>query len=262
MTSHLQTETARLAIRIDGEPGLPWLILANSLGSDMSLWEPQMAMLLRHRRVLRFDQPGHGDSGPPSRALSMADLAADIIAIMDAHAIAKADMIGLSMGGMTVLGLAIHHPERLRRAVCACARASFPPPAILAWDERIHAVEQGGMAAVAAGTLSRWFTPDAPQALRDHAEAMILKTSVAGYVACVEALKGLDHEKRLGDIAVPMLYLAGEHDMAAPAAAMRDMAKATPGARMTVIDGAAHIANMEAPAAFDAALAGFLFTDD
>jgi 3-oxoadipate enol-lactonase len=261
MTSHLQTETARLAVRIDGEPGMPWLILANSLGSDMSLWEPQMAMLLSRRRVLRFDQPGHGDSGAPSRA-SMADLAADIVAIMDAHAIAKADLVGLSMGGMTALGLAIHHPERLRRAVCTCARASFPPPAIVGWDERIQAVEQGGMAAIVAGTLSRWFTPDAPQALRDHAEAMLMKTSVAGYIACVEALKGLDHEKHLGDISVPMLYLAGEHDMAAPAAAMRAMAEATPGAQMTVIEGAAHIANMEAPAAFDAALAGFLFTDD
>lgn len=262
MRSHVQTQTARLAIRIDGEAGLPWLILANSLASDMSLWEPQMPMLLKRRRVLRFDQPGHGDSGPPSRPISMADLAADVVAIMDAHGIEKADMVGLSMGGMTALGLAIHHPERLRRAVCACARASFPPPAITGWDERIAAVEKGGMEAIVAGTLSRWFTADAPQALRDQAQAMILQTSTAGYISCVGALKGLDHERRLGEIRVPMLYVAGEHDMAAPPAAMRDMAQATRGARFGQIDGAAHIANMEAADAFNAALADFLFTGD
>jgi 3-oxoadipate enol-lactonase len=261
MIGHVETASGRLTVRVDGDADLPWLILGNSLASDMSLWDPQMPLLTRHRRVLRFDHPGHGASGRPARELTMARLAEDVVFLMDHHRIGQADFLGLSLGGMTAMGLALDHPGRIRRAVTACARASFPPPAMESWDQRLAAVRSGGMRAVAGGTIERWFTPGAPQALREAAERMILGTSVEGYSACIGALKGLDYARRLGDIRIPMLYIAGLHDTAAPPAAMEEMAAATPGSRFATIANAAHIANMEAAPAFDRAVAEFLFAD-
>ena len=190
----------------------------------------------------------------------MADLVGDFVALMDHFAIDRADVAGVSLGGMTAIGLALHYPDRLRRAACCCARAEFPDAGKAMWDSRAAAVTAGGIAAIADETLARWFTPAVDPAVVADARQMVLRTSDAGYLSCVAALKGLDYARDLGKITVPMLYLAGAQDGFAPTAVMQAMATATPGAQFASLPDAAHIANMEDPQAFNATLAAFLFS--
>ena len=252
---------ATLAVRVDGDPGLPWLMLSNSLAADMTMWDDQLPALLRLRRVVRYDTRGHGASSAPPGPYDLDRLAADAVAILDRLAIPAVDYLGLSLGGMTGVGLGLRHPARLRRLICCDARGDYSAVALALWDERVKAVSAGGMAAVADDTLARWFTEptrrEHPERV-DRARRMILATSVAGYCGCVAALKALDYGRRLADLTVPTLYVAGEEDVAAPPAAMQAMAAATPGARFAVVPGAAHLANMEHATSFNATVCGYL----
>jgi len=252
---------ATLAVRIDGDPGLPWLMLSNSLAADMTMWDDQLPDLLRLRRVVRYDTRGHGASSAPPGPYDLGRLAADVVAILDRLAIPAIDFLGLSLGGMTGVGLGLLHPARLGRLICCDARGDYPAAALALWDERMKAVSAGGTAAIAEDTLVRWFTEptrrERPE-LVDRARRMILATSAAGYCGCVAALKALDYGRRLPTLVVPTLYVAGEQNMAVPPATMQAMAAATPGARFAVVPGAAHLANMENAAFFNATVCGFL----
>ncbi len=253
--------SASLAVAVDGAEGLPWLIVSNSLATNKSMWDDQLADLMRLRRVVRYDTRGHGVSSAPAGAYDFAGLTADVIAIMDHLRIAQADVLGLSLGGMTALGLGLDHPDRINKVICCSARADFPPAAIAAWDDRIKAVSDGGMAAVVEGTLGRWFTEATHKerpAVVERARQMILSTSVAGYCGCVQALKGLDYLRRLPQLRKPALFVAGASDSSAPPAAMREMAANTAGACYLEIPNAAHIANMENVALFNQAVFDFL----
>lgn len=247
--------------RVDGPDGAPWIVLSNSLGADLSMWDPQMPLLSAQYRVLRYDTRGHGASDAPAGPYDFADLVADMVAVMDAHGVAQADVLGLSLGGMTGLGLALAHPGRLNRLVCADARADAPEAYRQNFALRMEKVWEGGMAAVVDGTVESWFTAEWRAANPDLAEGvrqMILRTNAAGYLACCAALQGLDYFKDLGAIAAPVLYLGGDRDMGASPDTMRAMAAATPKGRYHMIEGAAHVANINQPAGFDAALAAFL----
>ena len=249
---------ARIAARTDGEAGKPWLVLLNSLGADWTMWDDQIPLLTQTHRVLRIDARGHGQSDGPAGPYDFPMLVADVVAVMDHFGVERADLMGLSLGGMTALGLVLAHPERVGRMIVCDARADNPPPFVASWDDRIAAINRGGMAAIKDGTLDRWFTPDCPAAIRDRAAEMILATSTAGYIGCAEALKSLNYIDDLGRIAVPVLYVVGENDMGAPAAAMQDMAERTPVSEFAVIAGMAHVPNMEAPDAFNAAITPWL----
>lgn len=247
-----------LSARVDGEAGKPWLLLSNSLAADLTMWDDQMALLTRTHRVLRYDTRGHGQSAAPAGPYSFDDLVADMVALLDHVGAERADVIGLSLGGMTALGLGLAHPERVRRMVVCDARADAPAPFVQSWDDRIAAIRAGGMAAVVDGTLARWFTPAADASVPERAKAMILATSPIGYEGCAGALKRLDYLRHLGGMTVPVRYVVGAEDMGAPPPAMRAMAEATPGASFVEIAGTAHVPNMENPAAFAAALGDFL----
>ncbi|MEO0830244.1 MAG: alpha/beta fold hydrolase, partial [Pseudomonadota bacterium] len=143
---------------IDGEEGKPWLVLSNSLGADLSMWNPQIELLTKAYRVLRYDTRGHGGSAAPPGPYSFADLVGDVIALMDAHEIKQAAFMGLSMGGMTGLGLALDHPARVSRVICADGRADAPGPFRAMWDQRMAAVTENGLAGIVDGTLATWFT--------------------------------------------------------------------------------------------------------
>ena len=248
-----------LNTKMDGE-GEDWIILSNSLGADISMWDDQIAALTTKYHVLRYDTRGHGGSdttGP----LTFADLNADVIALMDALEIEKAAFMGLSMGGMTGMGLAVNHADRITRVVCADARADAPPPFQAMWDTRIAAVEEGGLEAIADGTLASWLTEDWHTANPERVaqvRAMVLANDPAGYIACCHALKGLDCLRHLPDAKAPVLYVGGDQDGGAAPAVMQAMADATPGGQYIPIPDAAHVANINAPAAFNAAVAAFL----
>jgi 3-oxoadipate enol-lactonase len=241
--------------------GAPAVLLSNSLGAGLGMWDHQRAVLERHYRVIGYDTRGHGQSGTPAGPYSFDDLVDDALAVLDHFGVAQADYIGLSLGGMTGLGLALRAPDRFRRMIVTAARADAPAPFVQSWDDRIAAIEKGGMAAIWQGTLDRWLTP-AFAAAHPEAVARLAQdfgaTTPAGYAGCAVALKGLDYLRHLGGVKVPMLFVSGAQDMGAPAAAMEAMAAATPGAKYLCIPDAAHIVNINAPDAFDAAMLDFL----
>lgn len=250
-----------LSVLVTGRTDGPTILLSNSLGAGLGMWAPQRAALEQHYRVIGYDTRGHGQSGTPEGDYSFSHLTADAIAILDHFNVAKADYVGLSLGGMTGLGLGLGYADRFRRIVCACARADAPPPFVNSWDDRIAAITAGGMKAIWPGTLERWLTPDFVAANPDTVSSLeqdFIATTVAGYTGCARALKGLDYLRHLGSMSVPVLYIAGAQDMGAPAAAMEAMAAATPGATYRVIQDCAHIGNLNQPAAFTAALCEFL----
>jgi 3-oxoadipate enol-lactonase len=251
-----------LNARVSGQgPGAPVVVFSNSLGATLSMWDSQRAALEATHRVIGYDTRGHGGSDTPPGPYSFDGLVADALAVMDHFGVAKAKYVGLSLGGMTALGLGLTAPERFDALVCVAARADAPPMFLQSWDDRIAAIEAKGLSAIWPGTLERWLnaaTRAAHPAVVAALEADFLRTTSAGYIACAHALKGLAYLPKLGQMTVPMHYIAGSADMGAPASAMEAMAAATPGSTYTCIPDAAHIVNIDAPKAFDAALMGIL----
>jgi 3-oxoadipate enol-lactonase len=252
-----------LAYRVDGPASAPWLVVSNSLASDHRMWAPQLKALAAHHQVVRFDTRGHGKSAAPDGPYSLDLLVADVVGLMDALDIEHADYLGLSLGGMVGLGLALDHPDRVKRLICCAARADAPDDFAAAWAARIDLVEQHGMGVLVEPTMERWFTPSflASQnnaAVTDLVRHMITTTSVVGYCGCAAALPGLNYGSRLGEIEPPVLYVAGATDVGAPAEVMSEMAAATPGSKLEVIEPAAHLVNLEQPERFTELALSFL----
>lgn len=252
-----------LFVRVDAGPtaDAPVLLLSNSLAADHTMWDPQIPLLTSRYKVVRYDTRGHGQSDAPAGDYSFAMLVDDARAVLDHVGVARASYMGLSLGGMTGLGFALTYPERLDRLVVCDARADNPPPFVKSWDDRLAAIDAGGLAAILAGTLERWLVPSFRAARPDvvaRVEAMILATSPVGYRGCAAALKRLDYAKDLGRITTPTLYVVGAEDAGAPPAVMRAMADATPAAAFALIDHAAHLPNLDNEAGFAAAITSFL----
>jgi 3-oxoadipate enol-lactonase len=213
--------------------------------------------LRRNFRVLRYDTRGHGASDAPRGPYDMAGLVADVIRLLDHHGVNEADFMGLSIGGMTGLGLAIAHGDRLNRLICADARAEATEQFRKLWQDRAAMMDKGGVAAVWPSTRERWFT-SAPAADIARFEAEYMAMPVEGLKGCGAALQGLDYLKDLGKISTPTLYIGGDSDSGAPPEVMQEMAAATPGASYVPVANAAHIANVDNPAGYNQAIAAFL----
>ena len=259
----IQVNGVGLNTVVDGDDGSdkPWIVLSNSLGSNLSMWDDQIETLSRTYRVLRYDTRGHGGSDIPTGDYQLADLVADVVGLMDAHRIDKAAFMGLSMGGMTGMGLALLHPSRFSGIVVCDARADAPEGFKKSWDDRSAFIRDNGMAALVAPTLERWLSPSFRESAPERARwlgDMVANTAPDGYIGCAMALKQLDYLKDLPKVTVPMLYVGGEIDAGAMPDVMQAMADATPGADYIQIEGAAHIANVDNPAAFNSAIAPFL----
>lgn len=252
-----------LSVLVTGQANGPAVLLSNSLGASLDMWGPQRALLNGHFRVISYDTRGHGQSTTPPGNYSFEDLTADAIAILDHLKVDRADIIGLSLGGMTALGLGLDYPSRVKRIVCACARADAPQPFVTSWDDRISAISVGGMAAIWQGTLDRWLTSDVitaqPEMVSDLARDFA-KTTSEGYTGCARALQQLDYRRRLPQLDPAVLFIAGADDMGAPSEVMEDMAEATPHAQYVEISNCAHIANLNQTDSFNRALQKFLET--
>ncbi|MEP3275448.1 MAG: alpha/beta fold hydrolase [Stappiaceae bacterium] len=233
----------------------PWLVLSNSLATNKEMWQPQLAEFAKSYTVLTYDTRGHGMSGTGNAPYNFSVLASDVVAIMTKLNIASAKFLGLSLGGMTGLALALEHPEKLDSLVCCDARADAPEPYKAIWDQNITRLHEGGMSAIADGTLARWFStpfnaePENAETI-DKIRRMILSTPPEGYEAAARCLQSLDLLKDLSQITVPTSYIVGEFDMAAPLSVMQDMASRTSGGTLRTIPGAAHLSNVEKPNEF------------
>lgn len=245
-------------VQVEGPERAPALMLSNSLGATLQMWDPQAEELAKHFRLVRYDRRGHGRSGVPKGPYSMEMLGRDALAIMDALGLDKVSWCGLSMGGMVGQWLGARAPQRIERLILSNTSAYYPDKS--PWHDRIKAVREGGIAAVADRVLAAWFTTDFAAREPDtvaRMKAMMLATPVEGYVANCEAVRDMDHREILRDITAPTLVIAGRHDPATPVEAGEFIRSRIPGASLTVID-AAHVANVEQPHAYLDAVLGFL----
>lgn len=235
-----------------GGPGdAPPLVLCNSLGTTLEMWEPQLPALAERFRVIRYDRRGHGRSPVPPAPYTIDDLGSDVLGLLDELGLDRVSFCGLSIGGAVGMWLAAAAPQRIDRLVLCCTKPAFPPPE--QWRERAAAVRADGLEAIADVTMARWFTPDLHAArpeLVARLRAMLVATPVEGYAGCCEALAATDLRPRLGAIQAPTLVITGEHDPVAPPSSGDELAAAIPGANHVVVAGAAHIANAEQPQSF------------
>jgi len=247
-----------LNVSVEGRDGGPTLMLSNSLGTTLQLWEPQMAALTKFFRVIRYDRRGHGKSGTPPGPYSIADFGKDALAILDDLNIARTHWCGLSIGGAVGQWLAANAPERIDRLVLANTICHVADPA--PWHARIKAVTEKGLDVIADETMVRWFTEEfrerEPQTV-SRIRAMLASTPAAGYAACCAALADLDLREALPRIKAQTLVIAGRYDMSAPLQMAATIRAGIPGASLTILE-AAHISNVEAPYGFNEALTGFL----
>lgn len=256
--SRVATRGLTFNAHVAGPSGAPWLILANSLGSTGQMWDDQIPVLTKRYRVLRYDHRGHGGTDVPDGVYTFDLHVQDVIDLMDAFGIEKASFMGLSMGAMTGMGLAIDHGERFDKMVLCDGRADAPPPFVENWDNRIGIVNDGGLEAIAEMTTNLWFNDAFREANPDRVaviQAMVTSHDPKGYIACCEGLKTLDYLKGLGRISIPVTYVCGSLDKGAPSDAMRAMSEATPGSRFIEIEGGAHLPNIDSAAAFNDAIA-------
>jgi 3-oxoadipate enol-lactonase len=224
------------------------VVLSNSLGTTLEMWEPQAAVLARDRRVLRYDMRGHGRSPVPETPYSIADLGADLVALLDRYGIEQASLCGVSLGGMVSMWVAAHAPERVDRLVLCSTSAIMGPPE--SWTERAALVRREGMAAVADTVVARWFTPGFTASRPDVVAAIraqLASSPPEGYAGCCEAIRDMDQRPDLPSIAAPTLVIAAEADPSTPPAHARTIAGLIPSARLEVLDRGAHLVNVEEP---------------
>jgi 3-oxoadipate enol-lactonase len=231
---------------LEGPEDAPVLVLSNSLGTALEMWDAQAPALGERFRLLRYDTRGHGGSPAPPGPYAIEDLGRDVIRLLDHLGIGRASFCGLSVGGMTGMWLAAEAPERVERLVLLCTSALLGPKGV--WDERIATATGQGMAALVEGVVERWFTPTFRQEHPEAVERMahtLRETDPAGYAGCCAAIRDMDLRDRLPSIAAPTLVVSGAEDPATPPEHGRLIADAVPGARFEVVPNAAHIANVE-----------------
>jgi 3-oxoadipate enol-lactonase len=246
---------------LDGPAGAPVVMLSHSLAATREMWKPQLPALTKDYCVLNYDMRGHGRTSVTAPPYDFATLAGDVVALLDHLKIERVAFVGLSIGGMIAQHLAIHHPQRLRCAVICCSTSAIPVTVRPVWDERIAAVEGGGMATQVATTLERWFTAPYRAAHPEVVEwigGMIKNTPVQGFVGCGRAIQGLNITAELAKVKLPVLVLAGEKDPGLPPAMSAAIHGAIAGSEYAVIPDAAHIANVEQAEAFTQAVTAFL----
>ena len=238
---------ARLAYELGGPEQAPVLVLGNSMGTTMAMWDDQLPALSGRFRVLRYDHRGHGASEAPPGPYRIEQLGDDLLGLLDELGLDRVSFCGLSLGGMIGIWLAANAPERVDRLVLCCTSAKVDPGPYL---ERAARVRAGGTGSVAGEVVERWFTP----AFRERAPetvartvAMLAATPDEGYAGCCEAIAAMDLRDGLGSIAAPTLVIAGGDDPATPAPHAEAIVAAVAGAQLKVVPGAAHLANIEQP---------------
>ena len=247
-----------LHYRFDGDASRPILMLSNSLGSTLDMWDPQMAALAEHFRVLRYDNRGHGASDVPEGPYGMARIGRDAQELIEGLQLSRVVFCGLSLGGMVGMWLGANAPHLVTRAVFANTSAYFGQPDI--WNQRIALIEAEGLHAAAGGIIQRWLTPDfidRHPALTAKMLAMVAGIPPAGYVAMAAAVRDMDQRAGLAAITMPVLVIAGALDPATPPAMGEAIAEAIPNARLAILN-AAHLSNVELPEEFTKLLLTFL----
>lgn len=232
--------------RFDGPEDAPPLLLSNSLGTAIDMWDDQIPPLAGHFRVIRYDQRGHGRTPAPPGPYRLEELAEDALQLLDRLGLERVSFCGASLGGMTGMFLAIHFPDRIDRLALCCTSAHIPPPE--RWLERAALVRTEGLAAVAEASLERWFTPAMRGRRTEVVERLrstLLEIDPEGYAACCEALGEADLRGDLMKIRAPTLVITGEDDLSTPPEHGQLIADSVVNARCMMLSPARHLANVE-----------------
>jgi 3-oxoadipate enol-lactonase len=243
---------------LQGPDNAPVLMLSNSLGTDLHMWDDQVVPWTKNFRLLRYDRRGHGKSDAPKGPYSMERLGRDVIAVLDGVGIGKINWCGLSMGGMVGQWLGANAANRIDKLILSNTSCYFPDKAM--WDGRIKMVREKGLAGMVDANMERWFTKEfrerSPQAMAKMRE-MFVATNIEGYIGCGEAIRDMDHRALLANIKAPTLVIAGRHDPATPLDGNEFIRQHIPGAKIAILE-AAHIANIEQPQVYADTVLGFL----
>jgi 3-oxoadipate enol-lactonase len=244
--------------RVDGPASAPVIVLSNSLGTNLAMWEPQLATLTQRFRVLRYDTRGHGATTVTPGPYSIAQLGRDALTLLDALKVQRAHFCGLSLGGVTGMWLAVNAPARIDRLVLAnTAPKIFTQEA---WNTRIENVRKSGLESIADTVIGGWLTQgfrDREPATAARMRAMLTSMPVEGYIGCCVAIRDIDLREAIRGIKQPTLIIAGTHDKGTPPADGRAMQQAIAAAHYVELD-AAHISSVEAADRFTAELSSFL----
>ena len=244
-----------LSCRDEGRRDGPALVFINALGSDLRIWDDVAAILSPDFRIIRYDKRGHGLSELGPDRCDMADYARDLAALLDRLGVARATVVGLSIGGLIAQDLYRQRPELFAALVLSDTAAKIGTDET--WDARIADIERGGIEAIADSVLERWFTAGFRANHRDELagwRAMLTRTPKQGYLAACGALKRADLRPHAGAVRIATLCLVGEADGSTPAALVRETAGLIEGARFEIIPGAGHVPNIETPEVFAALL--------
>lgn len=245
---------------VEGASDAPLLVLSNSLGATLGMWDAQAAEFSKRFRVLRYDNRGHGGSSAPAGAYSIAGVAGDAAALIEQVGAQAAHFCGLSLGGMVGMWLATNRPEMIHKLVLCNTAALMGPRSN--WETRIDTVRRDGMAAVVKPVMERWFTP----AFREKAEAAerirrieqgFLNVSVEGYVGCCAAIRDMDQRKTISGIKAPAMVVAGTFDPSTPPLMGQEIAGLIKGSRYVELP-TAHLSNVEAAGTFNDVVGYFL----
>ncbi|GIJ76260.1 3-oxoadipate enol-lactonase [Micromonospora phaseoli] len=242
--------TAGLHAVVDGPPEGPVLVLGSSLGTTGAMWQPQVPALAARLRVIRYDHLGHGGSPVPPGPYTIDLLGRKVLRLLDDLGVGRVHYAGLSLGGMVGMWLAAHAPERIDRLALLCTSASLGPAD--GWRARAATVRAGRLDTIADTIVERWFTPGFAAAHPETVAAyrdLLTAVPTAGYAACCEAIAGMDLRADLAAVRAPTLVIGAADDLATPPVHAAAIAERIPSARLAVLDGAAHLANVEQPEA-------------
>jgi 3-oxoadipate enol-lactonase len=244
-------------VQLSGPADAPPLLLLHSIGTNLHVWDAPAELLEGRFRLIRIDQRGHGLTSVTPGPTTIATLAEDALAALDALGIDAAHVAGLSLGGMVAQSIASLAPERTLSLIAVDTALAIPPPEN--WHARAAAIRAGGMAAIVEGVIPRWVTP---AFLTDPAAGglrqMLLRTDPEGYAAAAEAIAAADLTASTSALRLPTLVIVGDQDVATPLAAAEAIRDAIPGALLAVIANAAHISTIERPADVAGAISRFL----
>jgi 3-oxoadipate enol-lactonase len=256
----VETKDLRMHYELDGPTNAPALVLSNSLGTNLSLWDPQLPVFAKTFRLLRYDSRGHGRTSATPGEYTVEMLGRDVLQLLDALNLDRVNFCGLSVGGMTGMWLAVNAPKRLTKLLLSNTAPKIGK--LDAWNQRIKLVREGGTKAVAQPVVEKWFTPEFHTKHPDQiakTRHMIESTSTDGYAGSCAAVRDFDFWENVATIRVQTLVIAGTHDQSVPPSDAQKLTKQIPGARYLELP-AAHISNVEAATRFTDGVSNFLNT--
>lgn len=247
----------KLHYRIDGDPDGAPIVFANSLGTDMRLWDPILPLLPAGLQIIRYDKRGHGLSSQPPAPYSMGALVRDAENLLDHLQVNDCVFVGLSIGGMIAQGLAVKRMDQVRALVLSNTAAKIATPSI--WQDRIDAIRTSGIEAIADATMERWFT----RTFRETPEMelwrnMMVRQPLDGYLGCCSAISGTDFYTPTSGLRLPTLGIAGSDDGSTPPDLVRETIDLIPGSRFELMRKAGHLPCVEQPVRYAEILKEFL----